>query len=154
AGIPTVALDVPSGLDADRGMPLGSAIEAELTIAFAAPKIGTVIYPGARYAGEVAIVDIGLADEAVREVDPRTEAIAAAAPPLWLRPRDPESHKGSHGHLAIIAGGLGKTGAAVLCARAATRAGAGLVTVGCPAVVLPTIANGILEAMTTPLPDD
>ena len=62
-----------------------------------------------------------------------------------LRPRDPESHKGSHGHLAIIAGGLGKTGAAVLCARAATRAGAGLVTVGCPAAVLPQVASGILE---------
>ena len=57
AGIPTVALDLPSGLDADRGVPLGTAIEAELTIAFAAPKIGTVVHPGARYAGEVAVVD-------------------------------------------------------------------------------------------------
>jgi NAD(P)H-hydrate epimerase len=168
AGLPTVALDIPSGLDADRGVPLGTAmvplgtameplgtaIEAELTIAFAAPKIGTVIYPGARYAGEVAVVDIGIPDEALREVGPQTEAVAAADAARMLRPRDPEAHKGSHGHLAIIAGGLGKTGAAVLAARAATRAGAGLVTVGCPAVVLPTVANGILEAMTSPLPDD
>src|SRR5262249_22988605 len=64
AGIPTVALDLPSGLDADRGVPLGIAVEAELTIAFAAPKIGTVIYPGARYAGAIAVVDIGISDEA------------------------------------------------------------------------------------------
>ncbi len=154
AGLPTVALDIPSGLDADRGVPLGTAIEAELTIAFAAPKIGTLVHPGARYAGEVAVVDIGIPDEAVREVGPKIEAVAAADAARMLRPRDPEAHKGSHGHLAIIAGGLGKTGAAILAARAATRAGAGLVTVGCPAVVLPTIANGILEAMTFPLPDD
>jgi NAD(P)H-hydrate epimerase len=107
-----------------------------------------------RYAGEVAVVDIGIPDEAVREVDPKTEAMAAADAAQILRPRDPEAHKGTHGHLAVIAGALGKTGAAILTARAATRAGAGLVTVGCPAVVLPTVANGVLEAMTTPLPDD
>lgn len=154
SGLPTVALDIPSGLDADRGVPLGIAVEAELTIAFAAPKIGTLLYPGARHAGEVAVVDIGLAEEAVREVGPRTEAVTAADAARILRPRDAESHKGTHGHLAVIAGGLGKTGAAILCARAATRAGSGLVTVGCPAVVLPTVANGILEAMTWPLPDD
>ncbi len=154
AGIPTVALDLPSGLDADRGVPLGIAVEAELTIAFAAPKIGTVIYPGARYTGELAVVDIGIPDDAVREVGPATETMDGVDAARVLRPRDPESHKGTHGHLAVIAGGLGKTGAAILTARAATRIGAGLVTVGCPSVVLPTVANGILEAMTTPLPDD
>ena len=154
AGLPTVALDIPSGLDADRGVPLGVAIEAELTIAFAAPKIGTVIHPGARYAGEVAVVDIGLADEAVRAVGPRAEAVTATDAARILRPRDPEAHKGTHGHLAVIAGSLGKTGAAILSARAATRAGAGLVTIGCPSIVLPIVAGGILEAMTWPLPDD
>ncbi|MCC6848221.1 MAG: NAD(P)H-hydrate dehydratase [Deltaproteobacteria bacterium] len=154
AGLPTVALDVPSGLDSDRGVPLGIAIEAELTIAFAAPKIGTVILPGARYAGEIAIVDIGLPAEAVAEVAPRTEAVSALDAARLLRPRNPEAHKGTHGHLAVIAGGLGKTGAAILAARAATRAGAGLVTIGCPSGVLPIVAGGIVEAMTWPLPDD
>lgn len=154
AGIPTVALDLPSGLDADRGVPLGIAVEAELTIAFAAPKIGTLLYPGARHAGEVAVVDIGLADEAVREVGPQTEAMTAVDAARVLRPRDVQSHKGTHGHLAVIAGALGKTGAAILCARAATRAGSGLVTVGCPSLALPLVANGILEAMTWPLPGD
>jgi len=154
AGLPTVALDLPSGLDADRGVALGIAIEAELTIAFAAPKIGTVIQPGARYAGEVAVVDIGIPDAAVTEVGVATEAVGLRDGARLLRPRDPEAHKGTHGHLAVIAGSLGKTGAAILAARAATRAGSGLVTVGCPSVVLPIVANGILEAMTWPLPDD
>ncbi len=154
AGLPTVALDLPSGLDADRGVALGIAIEAELTIAFAAPKIGTVIHPGARYAGAIAVVDIGIPMEAIAEVGPRTEAVGPHDAARILRPRDPEAHKGTHGHLAIVAGGLGKTGAAILAARAATRAGAGLVTVGCPSVVLPIVAGGIVEAMTWPLPDD
>jgi NAD(P)H-hydrate epimerase len=154
AGLPTVALDIPSGLDADRGVPLGIAIQAELTIAFAAPKIGTLTYPGARYAGEVAIVDIGIPEAAIREVAPQTEAMTLTDAARLIRPRDVESHKGTHGHLAVIAGGLGKTGAAVLAARAAARAGAGLVTVGCPRGVLPMVAGGLLEAMTWPLPDD
>jgi NAD(P)H-hydrate epimerase len=154
SGLPTVALDVPSGLDADRGVPLGIAVEAELTIAFAAAKIGTLVHPGARYAGEVAVVDIGIPEEAVRAVAPRTEATTADDAGRLLRPRDPEAHKGTHGHVAVIAGSLGKTGAAILAARAATRAGAGLVTIGCPSVVLPIVAGGIVEAMTWPLPDD
>ena len=78
SGLRTVALDIPSGLDADRGVPLGIAIEAELTIAFAAPKIGTILYPGARYAGDLAVVDIGIPDEAVREVDPKVQVVGRA----------------------------------------------------------------------------
>ena len=154
SGLPTVALDLPSGLEADRGVPLGIAIEAELTIAFAAPKIGTLIYPGARYAGEVAVVDIGIPEAALAEVAPQTEAVTVTDAARLLRPRDVEAHKGTHGHLAVIAGALGKTGAAILAARAGARAGAGLVTVGCPRIVLPMVAGGLLEAMTWPLPDD
>lgn len=154
SGLPTVALDIPSGLDSDRGVPLGIAIAAELTIAFAAPKIGTVVMPGARYAGDIAVVDIGIPDAVVAAVAPRTEAVTIDDAARLLRPRDPEAHKGTHGHLAVIAGGLGKTGAAILAARAATRAGAGLVTIGCPSSVLPIVAAGIVEAMTWPLPDD
>src|SRR6266478_1783993 len=145
SGLPTVALDVPSGLDSDRGVPLGVAIEAELTVAFAAPKIGTVIYPGARYAGELAVVDIGIPEEAMASV-----ADAAAL----LRPRDPEGHKGTNGHVVVIAGGRGKTGAVVLASRAAARAGAGLVTAGVPAAEQHSVAARLLEEMTAPLPDD
>jgi ADP-dependent NAD(P)H-hydrate dehydratase / NAD(P)H-hydrate epimerase len=154
SGLPTVALDLPSGLDADRGVPLGIAVEAELTVAFAAPKIGTLIHPGARFAGDLAVVDIGIPDEAVAEVAPRAHAVGLDDAAGLLRPRDVESHKGSNGHIALIAGSLGKTGAAVLAARAAARAGAGLVTVGCPSSVMSLVAGGMLEAMTWPLPDD
>ncbi len=154
SGLPTVALDLPSGLDSDRGVPLGVAVEAELTVAFAAPKIGTIIYPGVRYTGELAVVDIGIPDAAFEAVSPQAEAILAADAAALLRPRDPESHKGTNGHVVIIAGGRGKTGAVVLASRAAARAGAGLVTVGVPASEQQGVAARLLEEMTTPLPDD
>ena len=154
SGVPTVALDIPSGLDADRGVPLGSAIEAELTVAFAAPKIGTLLYPGARYTGELAVVDIGMPEAAVAEVAPAGEAILAADAAALLVPRDPDSHKGTNGHVAVIAGGRGKTGAVVLASRAAARAGAGLVTAGVPASELQAVAARLLEEMTSALPDD
>ena len=154
SGLPTVALDIPSGLDSDRGVPLGVAIEAELTVAFAAPKIGTVMYPGARYTGALAVVDIGIPDEAVRAVGPAAEATLAEDAAALLRPRDPESHKGTNGHVALVAGGRGKTGAVVLASRAAARVGAGLVTAGVPQGELQAVAARLLEEMTAPLPDD
>ncbi len=154
SGIPVMALDIPSGLDADRGVALGIAVQAELTVAFAAPKLGCVLFPGARHCGTLTVVDIGIPDEAVALVAPQARAVTAAEARRLLRPRDPESHKGHHGHLAVIAGGRGKTGAAVLAGRAAARAGAGLVTVGCPDSVQPLVAGALLEEMTFPLPDD
>ena len=154
SGVPTVALDLPSGLDADRGVPLGVAVEAELTVAFAAPKIGTILYPGARHAGELVVVDIGIPEQAVAEVAPAAEAMLAADAAVLLCPRDPEAHKGTNGHVAVVAGGRGKTGAVVLASRAAARAGAGLVTAGVPASEQQAVAARLLEEMTTALPDD
>ncbi len=154
SGLPTVALDIPSGLDADRGVPLGTAIQAEMTVAFAAPKLGTVIYPGARYAGELTVVDIGIPAEAVEEVGPSIFAVDRDDAASLIRPRDPESHKGDNGHVVLIAGGRGKTGAAVLASRAAARAGAGLVTVGCADTIQPVVASALVEQMSAPLPDD
>jgi len=154
SGLPTVALDLPSGLDADRGVPLGVAIQAELTIAFAAPKVGTLLFPGVRHAGALAVVDIGMPAEAIAAVAPTMASMDATAASALMWPRDPEGHKGTHGHVAIIAGARGTTGASVLAARAAARAGAGLVTVGCPARVQPEVAARLLEEMTLPLPDD
>jgi NAD(P)H-hydrate epimerase len=154
SGVPTVALDIPSGLDSDRGVPLGVAIEAELTATFAAPKVGMILFPGARYTGELAVVDIGIPDEAFAAVGPQIEAVLADDAAALVRPRDPESHKGTNGHVAVVAGGRGKTGAAVLACRAAMRVGAGLVTAGVPAGELATVAARLLEEMTAPLPDD
>jgi NAD(P)H-hydrate epimerase len=154
SGLPTVALDLPSGLDADRGIPLGVAIQAEMTVAFAAAKIGTLVFPGARYTGRLEVVDIGIPDEAVAAVGPTMAAVGFGDAARLVRARDPEGHKGTHGHLAIVAGARGKTGALILAARAAMRAGAGLVTVGCASGLQAQVAGALVEPMTAILPDD
>jgi len=152
SGRPVVALDVPSGLPADGGAPEGPVVSAWLTPTFAAPKLGLVIGPGAERAGRVSVVPIGVPEAEVAR-DARTFLLEASdvAPLFPRRPR--EVHKGTYGHLLVVAGSVGKTGAAALCARAALRAGVGLVTVGTAASAQPTVAALSLEAMTEPLPE-
>ncbi|MBI2160333.1 MAG: NAD(P)H-hydrate dehydratase [Candidatus Rokubacteria bacterium] len=149
---PVVALDIPSGVSADGGPPPGPAVGATLTLTFAGWKRGLVAGPGAELAGEVEVVPIGIAaEEVLRGVTTfvlEAEDVAGHFPP---RPRD--AHKGSYGHLLIVAGSLGKTGAAALAARAAMRSGAGLVTVATPASQQPVVAGLVLEAMTEALPE-
>src|SRR5439155_51232 len=152
SGRPVVALDVPSGLPADGGVPEGPVVSAWLTPTFAAPKLGLVVGPGAERAGRVSVVPIGVPEAEVAR-DARTFVLEASdvAPLFPRRPRD--VHKGTYGHLLVVAGSVGKTGAAALCARAALRAGVGLVTVGTPTSAQPTVAALSLEAMTEPLPE-
>ncbi|HEX3179559.1 MAG TPA: NAD(P)H-hydrate dehydratase [Methylomirabilota bacterium] len=152
AGRPVVALDVPSGLPADGEPPAGPVVRAWLTTTFAGLKLGLVSGPGVDIAGRVRVVDIGvpaadLAGEATTFLLERGD-VAPLFPP---RARD--AHKGTYGHLLAVAGSVGKTGAAALCARAALRAGAGLVTVATPASVQPVVATLLLEAMSAPLPE-
>ena len=153
AAVPILAVDVPSGLDADRGTPLGDAVQATLTVTFAYPKVGLLLYPGAELAGEVVVADIGILPEALEQVAPRQRLLTPAsfAGSLPRRPRD--SHKGTYGHLLVLAGAVGKGGAAVLCGRAALRAGAGLVTVAAPAPALGPLLASTPELMTEPLAD-
>lgn len=152
APCPILAVDVPSGLDADRGRPLGGAVEATVTATFAFPKVGLLIEPGASYAGEVAVVDIGVAPEAVAAVSPRQHLITAETVASALPPRFPDSHKGTYGHALVIAGARGKTGAGLLSGRAALRAGAGLVTLASPSPDLGAAAIYCPELMTEALP--
>ena len=133
APCPIVAIDVPSGLDADRGVPVGEAVQASMTVTFAFPKIGLLLHPGVELAGEVAVVDIGVAPEAVASVAPMQELLTSAGVGATFPGRPAESHKGSHGHVLVIGGSSGMEGAALLAGRAALRAGAGLVTLGTPA---------------------
>lgn len=143
-----VAIDVPSGLDADGGVPLGVAVRAHLTVTLGAMKPGLVLPAARPWVGAIELVEIGLADDALAEVAPFGSCgDAATLAPLVPR-RDAAAHKGSNGHLLIVAGAPGKTGAAVLCGRAALRGGAGLVTIACPPEALPTIAAGLPEIMT------
>jgi ADP-dependent NAD(P)H-hydrate dehydratase / NAD(P)H-hydrate epimerase len=150
SGRPVVALDVPSGLPADGGAPAGSAVRATLTTTFAGLKRGLVTEPGAAFAGHVRVVDIGVpAAEAARGIETFLLERDDIARLLPRRARD--SHKGTYGHLLLVAGSVGKTGAAALAARAAMRAGAGLVTVATAASAQPVVASLLVEAMSEPL---
>jgi NAD(P)H-hydrate epimerase len=151
SGLPIVAVDIPSGLHTDRGVPLGIAVQAEMTVALGFAKIGQVIYPGADFAGTLAIADIGIANDAVTAVAPDTELLTPEEIG-WLVPRRYEdTHKGTYGHLLVVAGSRGKTGAAILACRAALRSGAGLVTLAAPRSLNSIFACVLIEAMTEPL---
>ena len=151
SGLPIVAVDTPSGLDADRGTPLGATIQAEVTVTFGFPKVGQVIHPGVVYSGDLVVADIGIHPKAVAEVAPSVELLDSADV-AWLLPRRADdSHKGSYGHLLVMAGSRGKTGAAVLACRGAMRVGAGLVTLAAPRGLNEILAGALVEAMTEPL---
>jgi NAD(P)H-hydrate epimerase len=153
SGIPIFAVDIPSGLDADRGTALGVAIQAEATATFGFAKIGQVIYPGVDHVGALAVVDIGIAAEAIAEVQPRTRLLDADEVRPLVPVRAAESHKGTCGHVLIFAGSRGHTGAARLAAHAACRTGAGLTTLVGPASLNSILALGVPEAMTALLDD-
>jgi ADP-dependent NAD(P)H-hydrate dehydratase / NAD(P)H-hydrate epimerase len=153
-GAPVFAVDIPSGLDADTGQALGACVQAEATATFGFAKLGQTIYPGVRLCGRLAVVDIGLDADAVAAAPPRAALLEPEAVAPLVPVRDREAHKGDAGHVLIIAGSFGKTGAAQLATRAAGRVGAGLVTVVAPLSLYPIYAAGVLEAMTEALDDD
>ena len=148
APVPLVSLDLPSGLDADTGAIFGVAPLASLTVTFAGHKRGLHQYPGVEHAGAVRVADIGI------------PIAASTAASLWtsedlgalIAPRAGDAHKGNNGHLLVIGGAPGKTGAAVLAGRAAFRAGAGLVTIGARPDSQAALEEKVIELMTTALP--
>jgi NAD(P)H-hydrate epimerase len=150
AGAPVLALDLPSGLDSDRGSPIGPAVRAVATATFAGHKRALVQEPAAALAGDVTVVPIGIPDLEVRR-GIQTFLLEASDIRAHFPPRAADSHKGSFGHLLIVAGSLGKTGAAALAARGALRGGAGLVTVATAASQQPIVAALGMEHMTEPL---
>ena len=127
---PIFSVDIPSGLDADTGQVLGVCIRAAATATFGFSKIGHWVYPGAELTGRLAIVDIGIPGHVVESVNPGQALLTprSVAADLPFRPAD--AHKGTSGHLMVVAGSIGKTGAAAMTALAAARVGAGLVTLG------------------------
>ena len=154
SGVPVVAVDIPSGLHTDNGTPLGVAVQAEMTVALGFAKVGEVIYPGLNYVGDLVVADIGIAAAAVAEVAPKTELLDRETI-RWLVPRRaPDTHKGTYGHLLVVAGARGKTGAAILACRAAMRTGAGLVTLAAPRSLNNIFATSLIEVMTEPLGDN
>jgi NAD(P)H-hydrate epimerase len=148
SGLPVVAVDIPSGLDTDRGTPLGGAIQAEMTVALGYPKLGEVIYPGLDYVGDLAVADIGIDPRAVDQVAPKVELLERETVRRLVPRRHPDTHKGTYGHALIVAGARGKTGAAIMACRAAMRAGAGLVTLAAPRSLNDIFAGALIEVMT------
>ncbi len=152
---PIVAIDIPSGLDANTGKPLGTAIRASLTITFGLPKIGHLIPPGLDYVGKkVKVIDIGIPKRLVEEEKIPTYLLEKEEIQKCLSiPRNPDTHKGDYGHLLVIAGSVGKTGAAVMACQAALRMGAGLVTLAIPKSLNAILEMKLTEVMTEPLPE-
>ncbi len=146
-----LALDVPSGLDSNSGRPLGACFRADHTVTFGALKTGLALLPGAELAGDVHVAGIGaprgLGEEVGYDAVLLDEPFVAARLPA--RPR--AGHKGTFGHLAVVAGSRGKSGAAVLAAQAGVRSGAGLVTVFTRGEVRASIESRVRETMVEEL---
>jgi ADP-dependent NAD(P)H-hydrate dehydratase / NAD(P)H-hydrate epimerase len=151
--VPTVAVDIASGVNSDTGAVMGAAIRASMTVTFGFAKFGHVSYPGAGQTGELRVVDIGFAQRAIDEIAPRGRFLERVDLQHLIRPRPQNSHKGMYGHPLIIAGSRSKSGAVLLASRAALRTGAGLVTAAMPESVQPIVAAGQAELMTEPIAD-
>jgi hydroxyethylthiazole kinase-like uncharacterized protein yjeF len=150
-GVPVLAVDIPTGLSADTGQVLGVALKAEVTVTYGWPKLGQVLPPGRDYVGRLWQADISIPPIFAREV-PQELAEARDLRAL-MPPRPFASHKGTFGHLLVLAGSEGKTGAAAMTSEAALRAGAGLVTLGIAASLNDIMEVKLTEAMTLPLPE-
>lgn len=152
SGVPVVAVDIPSGIDADRGSVCGCAVKADLTCTFAFCKPGLTMLPGAAYAGKVVVCNISTPDYVAR-MEP-ADAFLLEDDCLQLPPPAPDANKGSMGRVCIVAGSTGMTGAACLAAEAALRTGAGLIRVAVPRNLNVILEVKLTEQMTVPLPAD
>ena len=149
-----VAVDVPSGLPTDSGVLLGEFVRADYTVTFTAYKLGQILAPACEHMGELRLGPIGTPPEMIED-DP-TLGLRLITPALiapLFAPRPQESNKGTYGHVLVIAGSRGKSGAAAMTGLAALRAGAGLVTVASAASAISAIAAHAPELMTEPLPE-
>lgn len=151
--LPVVSIDIPSGISSDTGQVMGCAVKAQYTVTFGIPKRGHYLFPGAEFAGTLYVEDIGFPSALLRSKDiragvPQGEDIASMIPR-----RKRYSHKGTYGHVLVIAGSRGKTGAALMTARACLRTGAGLVTIGVPDTLMDVFQKRVTEEMLLPLPD-
>ncbi len=153
SGKPVMSIDIPAGLNADTGQVMGAAIKADLTVTFGFPKVGQLVFPGAGLVGRLTRVDIGIPDNVANRVPTSCHMTEPEdLSPLFSHEKQ-DIHKGNRGHLLVLAGSTGKTGAATLTALGALRAGAGLVTLGVPKSLNPILENKLTEAMTVPLPE-
>lgn len=160
-----LSVDVPSGISADTGLLLTPpcqgldggrfqlAVTADVTVTLAYPKIGLLTYPGAAYVGNLVVADIGIPSKAEPSGEPEAYVLTGdAVRGAWLR-RHTDANKADYGHIAIVAGSVGMTGAATLAAEGAMRIGTGLVTVAVPETLNDIMEVKLTEAMTIPVPE-
>jgi NAD(P)H-hydrate epimerase len=150
---PLFAVDIPSGLDSDTGQIRGISIRADATATFGFAKIGHILHPGADYCGDLAVIEIGIPSAIASSVGCRQRLINSETIKRDYSPRRADAHKGASGHLLVLAGSVGKTGAAAMTSESALRIGAGLVTLGIPQSLNAILENRLLEVMTHPLPE-
>ena len=153
-GCEVVSIDLPTGVNPDTGETDENALAADVTLALCYPKFGVANFPGAALAGRIAVLPIGLHPEATDGIGLPVEWMTRGAAAGLLPDRPIDSHKGTYGHLLIVAGSRNFVGAAALAASAAHRVGAGLVTLATPRSVYPLVAAKLTETIHLPLPED
>ncbi len=144
---PVVAVDIPSGVQADDGAAARDAVEADATVTMALPKPGLFLYPGRAKAGKIFVANIGMPNKLLTEYPSRKYRINACMVSDLLPLRAENAHKGDAGRVLICAGSPGYTGAAALCGRAAVKAGAGLVSLLTPLSSREVLAVKLTEVM-------
>jgi hydroxyethylthiazole kinase-like uncharacterized protein yjeF len=149
--LPVVAVDLPSGANASSATPFEPCIQAAVTVTFAAPKLCHIFEPAAMQCGEVIVADISIPDRAIGDENVTLSLITPADVRPHLAPRLANTHKGTYGHVALVAGSIGRSGAAVMAARGAIRSGAGLVTVVTDVDAAALVNAGSIESMTFPV---
>ena len=149
--IPIIAVDLPSGLDADYGRVKGLCIRASMTVTMALPKRGLLLYPGAEFVGKLEVADIGIPKSVVESQNIPVNLIQSSYVKKMIPPRPKDGHKGLFGRVLVIAGSVGLTGAASMASQSALRVGAGLVTLGIPESLNPIMEVKLTEVMTLPL---
>jgi NAD(P)H-hydrate epimerase len=153
SGVPVLAVDIPSGLDADSGKPLGEAVKAERTVTMGLPKVGLLTPSAAEFVGELEVADIGYPLKLLEREDLKGHLLEAATFKGWLPQRKRDTHKGTYGKVLLIAGSLRYRGAANLASLAALRVGAGLVELALPRSLCLKNVRKPDEVIQLPLPE-
>ena len=153
SNVPIISVDIPSGISSDNGQIMGEAVRADCTVTFGLPKRGHLLYPGAQHSGKLFIEDIGFPKELLISEKLHIELLTKDKVSLLIPKRLRYSHKGNYGHVLIVAGSKGKTGAAIMAAKACLRSGAGLVTLGIPKSLADVFQSRVTEEMILALPD-
>ncbi len=154
AGKPVMAVDIASGVNASTGEVLGCAVAADLCVTFCRPKRGHYLFPGAACCGDVEVVDIGVPEARVEAAAVGTHLLGPGALARMLATRARQTHKGTYGHLLVLAGCADMPGAAALAANAALIGGVGLVTLAVPAGVRRLLRGLVPEVIVTTLPSE